>query len=158
MKEEQRLCTGCSGPITKKAKTGFCKACWSKKSNTDPVLIAKRRETRNRTLKADPTLRKRISEALKAACQRPEEIERRRNAPHLKELWRKGLAGITPEVLARRGQTISAARMAWCPVELRDEYKRLMRVYNYRAGEARAMILAQHERNMAEFRRSIGAE
>lgn len=51
--------------------------------------------------------------------------------------------GSTPEALAKRSESMRAyARQhpAWCPLEYRDEYRRLTRVKQLPAAEARTII------------------
>ena len=53
----------------------------------------------------------------------------------------------SPEVRQKRGASVSATRMAWCPPELRDEYRDLVRRQRLPAAEARAIIEGQAARN-----------
>lgn len=45
-----------------------------------------------------------------------------------------------PEARAKRGAAITATRLAWCPAELRDQYRDLVRCKGLTAAEARAAI------------------
>ncbi len=58
-----------------------------------------------------------------------------------------------PEARAKAGRAISAARLAWCPVHLRQAYRDLLYVKRFKAAEAKAMILDQHASEMERFRR-----
>lgn len=154
-----RTCADCAKPISKYSKSGLCFSCWQAKSNRDPERIARRAAAIREKHKLDPTIRLRIAAGVKAfIAGSPEEQERRRNEPHLKDMHIKGVAAARhPEVLARRARTISEMRMAWCPKELREEYKYLTRIKSLRHAEAKRIILAQHEKNMADFRKSLEA-
>lgn len=154
-----RVCADCGKQISKSSKSGLCHPCWQYKSNRDPERIAKRGAAIRAKHQIDPTIRLRIAAGIKAfIANSPEEQERRRTAPHLKDMHIKGVAAArNPEVLAKRARTISEQRMAWCPPELRDEYRYLVRIKGLRHPQAREIILAQHEKNMAEFRRKLEA-
>ena len=65
-------------------------------------------------------------------------------------------AVMTPELRAQQGRTYSRRYWAWCPPELLEE-ARGMRDKKIPAEEAKRIILEQHERDMREFRRSLGA-
>lgn len=72
-------------------------------------------------------------------------------------LHRMGWAAMQQEAIDRRARTQSDTKLAWCPRELRNEYKRLTRMKKLPASEAREIILAQHERDMETFRRKISS-
>jgi len=73
-------------------------------------------------------------------------------------LWERGHAAVTPESRALGGKRQSDKKLAGIPHELRDEYRYLTKNKGIPAAEARAAILAQHETEMARFRREIGAK
>jgi hypothetical protein len=72
--------------------------------------------------------------------------------------WKAAIAAAsTPEARLRAARSWSEKRLGWCPPELRDEYRSLVIRHKVKAADAKEMILVQHEKNMREFRRSIGA-
>lgn len=74
------------------------------------------------------------------------------------DLKARRMAGLqTEQAKIRRGRAVSEHRMAWCPPELRDEARRLARIKRMKQAEVRAVILAQHESDMARFRARITA-
>ena len=102
--------------------------------------------------------RQRISEKVSASCSTPAATKARRErgiAMRLNELGTE--AARDPAVNARKRERISATKMSWCPPELIEEARRL-RAMRFSAAEVKRIILDQHERDMARFRASIGAE
>ena len=102
--------------------------------------------------------RQRISEKVSASCSTPAATKARREraiAMRLNELGTE--AARDPAGNARKRERISATKMSWCPPELIEEARRL-RAMRFSAAEVKRIILDQHERDMARFRASIGAE
>lgn len=87
----------------------------------------------------------------------PERRARAADAIRRNRTWEK----TPPEALAKWQKSgVIAARerhLGWCPHELRNDYRDLRVKKGLSATEAREIILAQHEKNMAAFRRKLGA-
>ena len=66
--------------------------------------------------------------------------------------WQQ-LAGAarTPERVLPNWANVSAARMAWCPPELRDQARYLTNTKRIPAADVRRMILEQYEADMKRF-------
>lgn len=143
------ICRDCSGPISRKSKTGRCKPCSARHINASPELTAKRKAGIER-YHAQPGVRERCA-ANFAAYNRnmpPEHRERRRQ--HGLRVAREVLA--RPDVLARSNspeakRKAGAARterlLGWCPPELRDQYRQLCASQRLSAAEARRIIEAE---------------
>ncbi len=150
-------CKNCSGPISAKNKSGYCKSC-APRFAKHPDHGERVRRALKRKFAADPEAKERARETARANLFSDKARKARSEAAKrigLSEIGRR--AASTPEARAKAGRTITAKRLAWCPPELRDEYLRLSRRCHYRKEEAKRIILEQHEKNMREFRRSIGA-
>lgn len=59
-----------------------------------------------------------------------------------------------PELVREQCTRASRSRMAWCPVEYRDEYRRLTRIKQLPAAEAKRVILELVDRHAALYRRT----
>jgi len=83
----------------------------------------------------------------------PQAVEARRRHCQESRLWEIGHAHIKarPEIRKRAGRRQSATKMAWCPHDMREDYRTLVYVKKVSAAEARAMILEEHERRMDAF-------
>jgi hypothetical protein len=145
-------CKTCDKPLGYGNKSGYC----GQHHNSAPELVEKRNAAQRMRYASDPILRERIRQNSIRVANFPAEQERRRNAPHLAQMAAKGRAGITREGIERRNKAISAARMAWCPPELRDLAKTLTGK-KIPLAEVKVMIAEQHEKDMADFRRKLGA-
>jgi len=110
-----------------------------------------------RKIKHDPAYLETLRSLARANSSKPGHMEKMRAASPPETLWLKALPSVTPEVRARAARTFSERCMAWCPRELRDEYRRLVTSKKLTAAQARQIILAQHEKNMAAFRRKLEA-
>lgn len=94
---------------------------------------------------------------LKRYRRSPEFRERARQRLLANPIGHLGHRSRSPECLKRIGRSRTETLLAWCPRELRDEYRRLLRK-RVKAAEAKEMILAQHEKDMAAFRRRLMEE
>ena len=108
-------------------------------------------------IKHDPLYLEKLRSMARSISSKPGHMQKMLEASLKAETWRIGQAAMTPESYAKAGRTLSAKCLAWCPPELRDEYRRLTASKKIPAKQARAMILEQHEKAMAEFRRKLGA-
>lgn len=148
-----RTCEKCPRELGAKNKSGLCRSCLSKRINADPVTI----EARRRGIAAHyakPGAREAVAKRIMAynANVPPEHVEMRRE--HGKRQHARYFAGAdgyarlqSPEARRKRGASVSETRMAWCPPELREEYRDLVRRQRLPAAEARAIIEAQAVRN-----------
>lgn len=148
-------CAICAKPLSRQNKTGYCKA-----HVNQAVASPERSAAISAGLKrhySDPVNKQRGREAFIRNCQTEHAKQRRSESAKRIGLHLIGKAAIAadPTVLERRARSQSNTKMAWCPRELRAEYKRLVRTKKLPASEARAIILDQHERDMQTFRRDV---
>lgn len=146
----------CGATIGRKNRSGLCRTCVIMSVN-ERTTSAERSARWHRTLYLRPQLREEMS----ARCARmravPGRMENARRKVVEGRLWEKGVAARTPEDFAKAGRARTETTIGWCPPELRDEYRRLVKVKHMTSAEARAVIMAQHERDMARFRNRVEA-
>lgn len=142
-----KLCGGCSAQLGPKNKSGLCRSCLTRRNNADPATQARRIAALREAAK-DPVTRSIRAERLRSYCSDPVVQAKRREIG--KRLYAVTLgsekgraAAYAPEVIARRGKTLTANRLAWCPPEYRDAYKLLNQHKGVPAAEARKIILAR---------------
>jgi len=134
-------CSDCGKQLVRSA-TGYCRQCFNRRTNADPVARAHRKEGTQRWNAqngAKVVLRARKGAATRAA--NPEYIAKLRETVRTKVQPHS----YTPEAIARRdmvkrGRAISQARLPWCPPEWLDHY-RLLRRKSFSAAEAKTMTL-----------------
>lgn len=148
----ERVCKSCSGPVSRYNRSGYCAAC----ANSSPEKRAKISASMKRVYAADPALRETRRRIGRETAARPGEKERRAAQCRATRMWEKGLAGRTPESVAKIARATSERRMAWCPPELRDHARWLVKTKHMRLAEVQPLILEMHEAEMRRFRRSIG--
>lgn len=148
-----KTCADCGATLCRSNRGGYC----IRHTNGSPEKRAKISAGVTRANLTDPTLRERKRAAAKRQAARPEERARRSEECRKRQMWRLGLAALTAESRAKSGRACSATKLAWCPPHLRDEYRTLTK-NKMKAGEARRIILEQHEAEMRRWRRSVGAE
>lgn len=147
-----RFCA-CGTQVARRNTSGRCKSCTLVWLNTDPEAKAKRVQGLHRMMALRPEWADKIR-ALGRAPKSAEHREAARRSAKERRLWEYGLpASQTPEANAKRGRGITERMLGWCPPELRDDYRKLVRNYGYKAAEARELILERHEAEMARFRR-----
>ena len=147
-------CKACGIKLGRGNKTGYCKRHVSA-AIACPENSAKIRAGLKRYF-AVPENRERARETVRRNCMTEHARQRRSDTAKAIGLYRIGMPhALTAEAIAHRGRKISDQRMAWCPRELRDEYRHLVRSKRLPAAEARVIILAQHEQDMAKFRRDV---
>lgn len=160
-----KLCIRClTAPLGRRNKSGYCVSCWPKVGwnlmRADPTFEAKRVKGINDKIARDPEYRERLKKRMAIATALPQATEARRRSAIEQRIWEIGSkyvpAGSPGRIKA--GAKMSETRLSWCPRELRDEYRRLIRSSRIPAVEAKEMILAQHERDMAKFRARLIAE
>lgn len=148
-----KTCALCPAPLCRSNRGGYCRA----HANSSPEKRAKISAGARRAHLTDPTLRERKRAAAKRQAARPGERELRAERCRRTQMWRLGVAALTPESRVKSARACSNTKLAWCPPHLRDEYRALTR-NKMRAAEARRIILEQHEVEMRRWRVSIGAE
>lgn len=150
-------CKQCQAPITRQSKTGMCKPCALQARNSDPEF----QERRIKSVKLAFMLRPELGASRRAAM-----IEINKSPEHRANTSRRNKEinsiafarkGRSQEASVRGGKTLSARKLAHIPPEYRDEYRRLVDSKRMTAKEASAIILAQHNKDMADFRRKLGA-
>jgi hypothetical protein len=104
-----------------------------------------------RAYQINPELREVRRRDAAAAANRPEERVRRSAAAKAQGFAAIGRSHRTPESFERGRRRHSEARLRGIPGELHDLYRELRRK-KLTAAEARAVVLAHHERDMARFR------
>lgn len=154
-------CADCGAPrfSTKPKKTPYCRACVRAHNARSPSRRAKASASMKARL-ADPHVRaehiERAAEGLRRRIREdPAFAERRRAIGRRTGLLKRGMAqhpAGSPLRLAN-GRKSAATKLAWCPPEYRDEYRRLIKRQNIPAAEARPMIedmIAADARRYAE--------
>ena len=144
-------CKTCGKPLWKGNKYGHCKA------HISPEARANMTAGLRRKMQSDPEYMQRVIALARANVARPEHRQKLTEAAKQSGAWRKALAATTPESYQLAATRAAETKLAWCPLEYRAEYRRLKDTKRMRAHEAKAIILAQHEKDMAEFRRKLGA-
>lgn len=151
-------CKTCPKLLGRGNTSGYCNPCLNRARAKDPGFRAKQRAGIRRKLERDPAFLDALRERARASLRDPAILERRTRHWRGLAVWHLGNAAQPKgsESRMRAGRGVSEHRMAWCPRECRDEYRRLVRSKGIPAAEARAIILAQHEREMTAFRRKCG--
>lgn len=144
-------CKTCGKPLWKGNKYGHCKA------HISPEARANMTAGLRRKMQSDPEYMQRVIALARANVARPDHRQKLTEAAKRSGAWRKALAATTPESYQLAATRAAETKLAWCPREYRAEYRRLKDTKRMRAHEAKAIILAQHEKDMAEFRRKLSA-
>lgn len=157
------ICRDCSSPISKQSKTGRCRKCALAVSNADPEFQRRRRTAiirrfddpleraraarqlyeNHMTAREDPEVDRRVRENMRRCRINMDDPEQRA----------RFIAG-TPDRIRKRIETV----FAWCPPDLRDEYRRLRKKGRLKAPEAKQMILDMHAcrtRELTPFERQL---
>lgn len=134
----EKRCMDCHRAVAQRNTTGRCLSCAVKWAvATKPEL----REARRR--------------AGVASAKRPGERERRSAAAKDQGLYLIGHAARDEASFRKLGQSVSSARMAWCPHEMRDDARYLTTIKRIPLAEVKQIILTQHARDMAHFVRGL---
>lgn len=152
-------CSSCYKPLGRGNKSGMCRSCVCQRLNTDPEMHA-RKVAGTRKKYEDPAWVAAKRAKLIEIGRRPDVIEKRRirGREHAKavltrpDVWNRTQ---TPEARARAGRKRSETVMGWCPPELRDEYRDLVRSKRIPAAEARAIIEERIPGTAAHGRRMV---
>lgn len=157
-------CTVCDKPLDGRTTTGLCRKHSAKRlialMPAERLALGRERagEAMRKYWMAHPEKLAAAAERLRQMTQTPEHSQRASETMKRNRTWEIGWQTCqTPEARARRRQSMSDRKLSWCPPELRDEYRRLRRKKNLPASEAREIVLAQHERDMARFRERFAA-
>lgn len=153
-----RTCTDCAAPITVKSRTGWCRPCSAKHLNSDPAIHARRVAGIHRKFAEDPQFKAEQAARLLVNASTPAAALARvatgkRIAREV--LARPDVKALThsPEARAKRGRTMVNTKLAWCPEEWRDSYRRMLSGGTL-AKDAKAMIL---DTVRVEARREVAA-
>lgn len=144
-------CKTCGKALWRGNKYGYCR------SHISPEARANMTAGLRRKMQSDPEYMQRVIALARANVARPEHRQKLTEAAKQSGAWRKALAATTPESYQLAATRAAETKLSWCPPEYRAEYRRLKDTKRMRAHEAKAIILAQHEKDMAEFRRKLGA-
>ncbi len=152
-----RTCADCAKPITRQSKSGLCRTCSLKRRNSDPEFQAKRLARVKQVFALRPELVQARRQFMTALNKTDKARKRAGEQARRIGLGAIGQACLTPECWKRGAKTLEEKRLGHIPPELRDEYRYLVNKKRCTAKEATAIILAQHEKNMADFRKSLEA-
>lgn len=143
----------CQNPhaCTAAKPTTHCRRCSIMRVQSDPDMEARRRAG-IATLFSDPSYveehRARLRKTIAAKLTDPAFVERKRE--HGRRQYRDCLnrpdvraKAHSPEARQKAGRATHETRMAWCPPELRADYRRLIRSKLIPAAEARKIIEAE---------------
>ncbi|SKB26974.1 hypothetical protein [Sphingopyxis flava] len=142
---------------TKPKKSPYCRRCIGRHTGRSPARRAKCSAAMKAYL-ADPNAlaahAKRTGDGLRRAiAENPEFAEKRRELGRMIGKTRLGVmnrpAGCPSRILA--GRRSGATKLAWCPVEYRDDYRRLVKSQGLKAAEARKVIEDQIAADAARF-------
>lgn len=155
------ICANCPTKLAVTNKSGLCRSCVLARSNRDPAVIVKRAAT-HKILRENPEYVARHKRSVQIAIRAlgPAHIEKLRNIGRT-----VGIANLQdPETRARahspecrevrrlgRAETV----LGWCPPDLRDEYRHMVRYKRIPAIEARRIIEAEIPGTVEHARRTI---
>lgn len=134
----KRHCSKCDRAITAGSKTGMCRPCEA----TDPAQRRKRAAARRKAFRLNPELRERQRRASAEFNRTPQMRAVSAAVARKSKIW----------------QFSAAARAAALPKEVRELYRDLRRIKRIPAAEARALVMAYHDKLLATFRRKLLAE
>ena len=142
-------CKVCGKSLWRGNQTGHCR------SHVHPEVRARQTESLRRKIQSDPVYLDKIRAQARANSSRPVHMEKLHEGSRRVKPWIKARAALTPESYIKAGRRSADTKLAWCPPEYRDEYHNLTNAKRFKAAEAKAMILEQHAKDMAEFRRKL---
>lgn len=158
MASQPRTCAECGTPLERRNTSGWCRRHFA--PTRSPETRAKISESRRRLFAADPVRKARQGDLARAAANSPKSrIAAVANLTNSRA-WIAGNAsrpkGSESRLLAAKRAALT--RLAWCPPELREQYRVLRQKKRVPAAEARSLILEEHEIEMRRWRKSVGAE
>ncbi len=141
-----RICKSCPATISRQSKSGWCRRCAAAHLNSDPAICA-RREVRRREFFDAPGVREQIGARVAERNRNMPASQREKLRAHGHRIYATVLSkpehqakSQAPEAKRRAAAAQSDTKLAWCPRELRPEYRRLQVEKGLRAAEARAVI------------------
>ena len=142
-----RTCSDCGTPISAQSKSGRCHRDAMAALHADPAYREKRLAGLDRHF-AKPGAKEAATSRLRKYQAQMPDADRERRREHGRWLAREVLTpervakSHTPEARARSIKGNEEAKLGWCPLDRRDEYRLLVRRKRYSAAEARALIEA----------------
>lgn len=149
-------CQTCGKELGRNNRSGYCKHHVSAAKAQDPAWREAQKAGAKRALQANPERMEALKARIRARNTSPE--HRAWAADRARQM---GLAEIgravahTAEAQAKRSASCIATKLSWCPPHLREDYRRLIRTKHIRAAEAREIILAQEQAEIAAMRRRL---
>lgn len=157
-----RVCLepGCGATVSRGSKTGYCRTCSSRRvcarMNADPAIKAKAKATMSGWTREQRFAK--VRHLLGREIPPQEAAERSRRGHELVAMMRAdpeiAKRRLSPEVRKRAGAKRTATMLAWCPIEYRDAYMRLVNRHKIAAADARAMIERQIETDLERYQRT----
>ncbi len=140
-----RVCRDCGGPVSRQSK-GRCKPCQIAYMQSDPEIAERRRAAIKRHC-AQPEVKSARALRLRNYLQNMPESDREKRREHGRRQYRDCLSRpdvvaktLAPEVRRRAGRARTDTVLAWCPPELRETYRELIRRNGLSASDARAAL------------------
>lgn len=149
-------CQTCGKALSRQNRSGYCKHHVSAAKAQDPAWREAQRAGAKRALQANPERMDALKARMRASNTTPE-----KRAWAAERARQMGLAEIgravaqTPEAQAKRSASCTATKLAWCPPHLRESYRHLIYSKKIPAAEAREIILAQEQAEIAAMRRRL---
>lgn len=149
-------CSDCGADLkpSRQRKGTRCKPCTARHCSRDAEARAKISAASKRNW-ADPKLRAARVASMTAANRRPEIVERARQRGKIHNnvaRFAKPLPAGHP-LRVQAGKTLTERRIGWCPPCYREAYHSLKQNDGFRAAEARSIIEAQIDRDLAAMRK-----
>jgi hypothetical protein len=149
-------CASCGLTLSRGNRSGYCKRHVSAAKAQDPAWREAQKAGAKRALQVNPERLAALRERVRAMNVTPE--KRARTADHARKIGLHAIGQRTansPESIAKRAASSVSTKLAWCPPRLREQYRHLLYVKRIPAAEARAMILAQQDADIAAMRRRL---
>lgn len=155
---ETPRCRECGKLLEKRNVSGFCRPHATAHIMSDPANRAKVSDSRRKMFMANPEAREAQAERTRAMRSLPQSRAARGRNLVGGELGQRGNAARPKGSAARMkaGARVSATKLAWCPPHLRSLYRDLSQGKRMKAAEAREIVLAQHEVDLARWRQEHG--
>jgi hypothetical protein len=151
-------CAECGCQLGRGNTSGYCIRHVSAANARNPEWREKQRAGLRKKLQADPIYLERKRDDMRKA-NRARDIEKLRQRMVTNRYWEMSNSGRPPGHPSRvqAGRSNTETKLADIPPHLRDEYRRLNCIKHIPAAEAKAIILAQHDAEMARFRRKVSS-
>lgn len=158
-----RTCA-CGAVLGPKNKSGVCRACNAHRLNNDPAIRERMIEGRTAYF-ARPGVKEGYAQRIAAYMANMPDAEREKRRERGRRVYRDVLSTpevrartMSPDARARAGRSRTDTVLAWCPPELRDHYRFLIRQHHYSAAEARKVIEADIPGTEEHARRAVAAQ